>query len=188
MQDPLVWIDLEMTGLDPTSDVILEVAAIITDGQLDHVIEGPHTVIHASEDQLSSMPEIVEKMHESSGLTAAVRASSMTVPEAEQTVLEFIKSHIPEPGVGLLAGNSVHADRSFLVRYMPSIVDHLHYRIVDVSTVKELARRWNPDLIKEAPVKDGDHRALADIRESIDELRYYRQSFFKEPAERQSPQ
>jgi oligoribonuclease len=179
MQLPLVWIDLEMTGLDPEVDVILEIAVIVTDGFLDEVIEGPQLVIHAADAALKNMAPVVQEMHTLSGLTEAVRQSQATVAEAEKLVLEFVKGHVPEPGQAPLAGNSVHADRSFLRRYMPDLEAWFHYRNVDVSTIKELTRRWNPDVLEKAAEKGGGHRALADIRESINELKYYRESVFR---------
>ncbi len=178
MDQPLVWIDLEMTGLDPDNDVILEIACIVTDGTLDTIIEGPDLVLHADPELLESMVPVVAEMHTKSGLITEVPQSTITVAQAERAVLEFIAEHIPEPRTAPLAGNSVHADRAFLRRYMPALDDYLHYRIVDVSTIKELARRWHPQAATEAPKKDGNHRALADIRESIEELRYFRETIF----------
>lgn len=183
MDLPLVWIDLEMTGLDPEADVIVEIAAIITDGSLDEIIEGPDLVLHADETALQGMVPIVQEMHHMSGLTEEIRRSSTSVADAEQQVLEFVKAHIPEPGFAPLAGNSVHADRAFLHKHMPELEAWFHYRNVDVSTIKELARRWNPEVLDGAPEKGGDHRALADIRESIKELRYYRETVFKNVGE-----
>lgn len=180
MDQPLVWIDLEMTGLDPETDAILEIAAIVTDGRLDEVAEGPDLVIHADEAALQGMVDVVREMHESSGLTEAVRRSKTTVREAERRVLDFVRAYVPEPGTAPLAGNSVHADRAFLRRHMPDLASWLHYRNVDVSTLKELVRRWYPGV--ELPDKGSAHRALADIRESIEELRHYRSQIFKEPA------
>ena len=179
LERPMVWVDLEMTGLDPDTDVIVEAAVVITDGALDRVIEGPDLVLRASEDELGTMIEVVQSMHDKSGLTAAIRASDITVSEAERQILEFIAEHVPEPRTAPLAGNSVHADRSFLRRYMPQVEAHLHYRNVDASTIKELCRRWRPDVLRAAPDKAGGHRALADIRESIAELRHYRDALFR---------
>lgn len=179
MDQPLVWIDLEMTGLDPDTDRILEIACIVTDGHLDEIAEGPDLVIAAEQDSLATMEPVVVEMHTTSGLLEEVASATMTVPQAERAVLEFIASHVPEPRTAPLAGNSVHADRAFLSRYMPALNDYLHYRIVDVSTLKELARRWYPEALAEAPKKAGGHRALADIRESIEELRYLRGAIMK---------
>lgn len=178
---PLVWLDLEMTGLDPSRDVIVEIAVIVTDGQLDRVEEGPDLVVHQPEAALQGMADVVARMHSDSGLTEAVRSSEVTVAGAEQQALEFVRHWVPEPRTAPLAGNSVHADRAFLVTHMPQLEAHLHYRNVDVSTLKELARRWRPDVLASVPKKSGGHRALADIRESIDELRHYRAALFREP-------
>jgi oligoribonuclease len=178
LRQPLVWVDLEMTGLDPERDRIVEIAVIVTDGELERVEEGPDLVIHQPADVLAAMDEVVVKMHAESGLTAAVGEAALDVATAEAEALEFVTKWIPEPRSAPLAGNSVHADRAFLRRYMPRLEAHLHYRNVDVSTLKELARRWSPDVLAEAPVKAGGHRALADIRESIAELRWYREKLF----------
>jgi oligoribonuclease len=183
MNQPLVWIDLEMTGLDPDRDVILEIACIVTDGSLEEEIEGPNLVLHAADDQLTGMLPIVTEMHTKSGLIEDIPKSTVTAAMAERAVLEFIAEHVPEPLTAPLAGNSVHADRAFLRRYMPALDDYLHYRIVDVSTIKELARRWYPEVVEQAPKKRGGHRAMADIRESINELRYFRTTIFDKPAD-----
>ena len=173
-----------MTGLDPDNDVILEIACIVTDGSLDEAHDGPNLVLHATEDQLTGMLPIVVEMHTKSGLINDVPKSTITAAQAERLVLEFVAQHVPEPGSAPLAGNSVHADRAFLRKYMPALNDYLHYRIVDVSTIKELARRWYPEAANQSPRKRGGHRALADIRESIEELRYFRSAVFRpSPAE-----
>ncbi|MBA2530246.1 MAG: oligoribonuclease [Euzebyales bacterium] len=179
MEQPLVWLDLEMTGLDAEREHIVEIAVIVTDGELAEMREGPDLVVTASEDVLDAMDPIVVRMHADSGLTEEIRAATLTVTQAEAQVLEFVRRHVPEPRTAPLAGNSIHADRAFLRRHMPSLEAHLHYRNVDVSTLKELARRWYPQALAEAPVKGGGHRALADIRESIEELRYYRRTLFR---------
>jgi oligoribonuclease len=179
MELPLVWVDLEMTGLDPDTEVIVEIAVIITDGSLTEIIEGPHLVLHADDAVLERMAPIVQEMHAASGLIDDIRQSSLSAARAEQVVLDFVKEHVPEAGHAPLAGNSVHADRAFLRKHMPALESWLHYRNVDVSTVKELTRRWYPDTLDQAPAKGGNHRALADIRESIAELKFYRQSVFK---------
>ncbi len=179
LAQPLVWIDLEMTGLDPDANRIVEIAVIITDGALDQLVEGPDLVLATPTDALDAMDEIVVQMHGSSGLTDAIRASSITVEQAEAEVLRFVAHHVPEPRSAPLAGNSVHADRAFLRLYMPALEAYVHYRNVDVSTLKELARRWYPQLLENAPKKAGGHRALADIRESIEEMRYWRTAMFK---------
>jgi len=181
VKDPLVWIDLEMTGLDPERDAILEVAVVVTDGSLDEVIEGPDLVLSANDQQLKGMDPIVQKMHEASGLADEAGKSSLTASEAEARVLDFVMQRVPEPGTAPLAGNSVHVDRAFLHRYMPRLEAWLHYRNVDVSTVKELLRRWDPESYGRMPQKEGAHRALGDVLESIEELRSYRKLLFPEP-------
>lgn len=176
---PLVWVDLEMTGLDPNQNVIVEIAAIVTDGALETIIEGPDLVLGASERDLAAMEDVVVQMHADSGLTEAIRASSLTVPDAEAQILEFVRQHVPEERTAPVAGNSIGTDRVFLRAFMPTLDAHLHYRSVDVSSIKELVRRWYPpEVLDGAPVKGGAHRALADIRESIEELRYYREQVF----------
>jgi oligoribonuclease len=176
---PLVWIDLEMTGLDPDAEVIVEVAVIVTDGRLEQLEEGPDLVVQAPPDVLDGMDPVVVRMHAASGLTEAVRASRLTAAEAEEQVLDFVRRWVPQPRTAPLAGNSVHADRAFLRRHMPALEAYVHYRNVDVSTVKELARRWYPEALENAPRKNGGHRALADIRESIEEMRYWREAVFR---------
>lgn len=179
MRQPLVWVDLEMTGLEPEHDAIIEIATIVTDGALERVEEGPDLVVHQPDAILAGMPEVVLRMHDSSGLTVASRDSDLTVEEAEARTLDFVTRHVPQARVAPLAGNSVHADRAFLHRHMPRLDGHLHYRNVDVSTVKELARRWYPEALASAPTKTGGHRAMADLRESIAELRHYRRTVFR---------
>lgn len=173
---PLVWIDLEMSGLDPESCQILEIAAIITDGELEILAEGPDLVIHQPDEVLAAMDEWCTRQHGQSGLTAAVRASTVSLAEAEAQVLALIKAHCP-PGKSPLCGNSIGHDRRFLLRYMPTLTSHLSYRNVDVSSIKELVRRWYPQV--SAPAKRETHRALDDIRESIAELRFYRENVFR---------
>lgn len=174
----LVWMDLEMTGLDPGRHVIVEVATLITDDELEIVAEGPDLVVHATDAQLAEMDDVVVNMHTKSGLLEAIKASTLALADAAAQTLAFITEHVPEPRTVPLCGNSIGTDRRFLAAYMPEIEEFLHYRSVDVSTVKELARRWYPDVVTKAPRKDGTHRALDDIRESIDELRYYREHLF----------
>lgn len=171
----LVWMDLEMTGLDPETDVILELATIITDQDLNIVAEGPALVVHQPDHVLDAMNEWCKTHHGQSGLTRRVRESTLTLADAEAETLAFVQAHVGER-VSPLCGNSIHQDRRFLVKYMPDLEAWLHYRNVDVSTVKELVSRWYPDLPK--PAKSGQHLALADIRESINELRYYRSKVF----------
>jgi oligoribonuclease len=179
--DRLVWIDCEMTGLDPASDVLLEVACLVTDGELNVVGDGVDLVISAPDAVLDAMVPVVRNMHETSGLTDEVRACTLTVAEAERQVLAYVRSLVPEGRRAPLCGNSIATDRTFLARYMPELDEYLHYRMIDVSSVKELARRWYPRAYYAAPAKRGGHRALADIRESIEELRYYRRTVFVGP-------
>jgi oligoribonuclease len=174
----LAWMDLEMTGLDPDRHVIVEIATIITDDDLEIVAEGPDIVVHATDEQLARMDDVVVRMHTESGLLDRIRASPLSLADAGAQTLGFLREHIPEPRTVPLCGNSIGTDRRFLARHLPEIEDHLHYRSVDVSTIKELAKRWMPHLLDGAPTKVGSHRALDDIRESIEELRYYRQALF----------
>ena len=176
--DRLVWVDLEMTGLDTSRHVIVEVAAIITDADLNVIGEGVDLVVHATEAELAEMDEFVQNMHGSSGLTEAIRASQVTVEEAEQAVLDLIAEHCDSEQPPLLAGNSIATDRMFIRAQMPRLDAALHYRMIDVSTVKELARRWAPKVYFNQPEKGLAHRALADIVESIQELAYYRHAMF----------
>lgn len=169
---PLVWIDCEMTGLHPHVDELVEVAVLITDAELNILDEGIDLVIRPSEAALAQMDPFVRDMHITSGLLPEL-AEGLELDDAAARVLEYIAARVPA-GKGLLAGNTVGQDKLFLARYMPAVVEHLHYRIVDVSTVKELARRWYPRAYYQAPAKTGGHRALGDIKDSITELRYYR--------------
>lgn len=178
MKDRLVWVDLEMTGLDPDKDVIVEIAVLITDSELVPVAEGLDIVVHQSADVLAGMEDIVRDMHARSGLTDAVLASTVTLEEAQERALALIREHIPATRTGVLCGNSIGTDRGFLIKHMPEIDKHLHYRMIDVSSIKELARRWHPKIYQKAPAKGGGHRALADILESVAELRYYRSTMF----------
>lgn len=173
--DRLVWIDCEMTGLDLDIDELVEIAVIITDSELNPVHEGFELVIKPHDSALANMGDFVTEMHTKSGLITEI-AEGVSVGEAEIKVLDYIQAHIPEGQRPPLAGNSIGTDRSFLTRYMPRLDDYLHYRNVDVSSIKELARRWFPRAYFNAPAKTGDHRALADIRESIRELAYYREA------------
>lgn len=175
--DNLIWIDLEMTGLDPDTDTILEIATIVTDGQLNQIAEGPVIAVHHSDDVLDNMNEWCIKTHGETGLTKRVRQSTVSMAEAEQMTLSFLKDYI-EPGISPMCGNSIGQDRRFLNRYMSDLHNFFHYRNIDVSTLKELARRWKPEIM-DGFKKKGTHLALEDIRESIDELRYYRQFFIK---------
>jgi len=175
----LAWMDLEMTGLDPARHVIVEIASLITDDDLQVVAEGPDLVIGASAAELAAMDDVVRAMHTTSGLLAAVEASTVTLAEAGQATLDFLKSHIAEPSTVPLCGNSIGTDRRFLAAQMPAVEAYLHYRSIDVSTIKELVRRWYPEAFAGAPRKAGSHRALGDIIESVNELRYYRETVFR---------
>lgn len=172
----LVWMDLEMTGLDPDRHVIIEIASIVTDSDLNLVAEGPELAIRTAEADLSVMNQWNVEHHTKSGLLQRVRDSKVTLTEAEALTLEFLDTHTVKRRTHL-CGNSVWQDRRFLRRYMPLVEDWFHYRIIDVSSIKELVKRWNPKVVKELK-KNTEHRALADVRESIDELKFYRQRFF----------
>jgi oligoribonuclease len=174
--------DLEMTGLDPDRHVIVEVATLVTDDDLTIVAEGPDLVVATAPEQLAAMDDFVKGMHTKSGLLAAVQASTITLEEAGKATLEFIRSHVAKARTVPLAGNSIGTDRRFLAAQLPDIEDYLHYRSVDVSTVKELAMRWYPEAMADAPTKAGGHRAMDDIRESVAELAYYRSAVFRERA------
>ena len=174
----LAWMDLEMTGLDPDRHVIVEIATLVTDDDLVVVAEGPDIVVHATPEQLAEMDEVVATMHTRSGLLPAIQASGVDLATAGAETLAFLKAHIKERRSVPLCGNSIGTDRRFLARHLPEIDDFLHYRSVDVSTVKELCRRWYPAALAAAPKKTGAHRALDDIRESVAELAYYRAAVF----------
>jgi oligoribonuclease len=177
MYDRLVWIDCEMTGLDLRLDALVEVAALVTDGNLNVLGDGIDLVVKPPQAAVDQMRDVVREMHTSSGLLD-VLAKGVSLSEAEERVLSYVRTYAPEPGKAPLAGNTVATDRAFLARDMPELERHLHYRIVDVSSIKELVRRWYPRVYFASPGKVGNHRALADIRESIDELRYYREAVF----------
>jgi oligoribonuclease len=176
--DRLVWIDCEMTGLDLARDALIEVAVVVTDAELSLLDDGLDIVIHVADDVLDTMIPFVRDMHASSGLTEAVRAATVTLGEAEKRVLDYVRSHVPEVNAAPLCGNSIATDRAFLARDMPTLDAHLHYRMVDVSSIKELAKRWYPRVYQSQPAKGLAHRALADIRESIQELDFYRRTLF----------
>jgi oligoribonuclease len=177
MADPLVWIDCEMTGLDLARDALVEIACIVTDSELNPLDAGIDVVIKPPAEALDSMPEVVREMHTSSGLLAALPAG-ITLAEAQDLVLGYIRKYVPDSRRVPLCGNSIATDRAFLARDMPELDTFLHYRMIDVSSVKELARRWYPRAYFASPEKHGGHRALADITESIRELRYYREVIF----------
>jgi oligoribonuclease len=176
--DLLVWIDCEMTGLDLGKDKLIEVAALVTDPELRVLGDGVDLVIHADDAALDAMPEIVREMHAKSGLTDEVRRSTITMAEAEAAILAYVKEFGAGPRTAPLCGNSIATDRGFLARDMPTLDSYLHYRMIDVSSIKELCRRWYPRVYFGQPTKGLAHRALADIRESIRELEYYRRTIF----------
>ena len=173
--------DLEMTGLDPIKDAIVEIATLITDDDLKILAEGPDLVVHQPDDVLALMDPFVVDMHTRSGLLEAIKVSTMSLDEAGTATLDFLKQHIAQPKTVPLCGNSIGTDRRFLAAYLPDIENWLHYRSVDVSSVKELVRRWYPQIRSQRPRKAGSHRALDDIRESVAELRYYRERVFIPP-------
>ena len=178
-QDPdaLIWIDMEMSGLNPETDRVLEIAIVITDAQLNVVAEAPVLVVHQSDAVLDAMDNWNKSTHKKSGLIDRVRASTLTEAQAEDRMIDFLAQYVPS-GTSPVCGNSVHQDRRFLVRYLPRLDAWFHYRLIDVSTLKELARRWKPEVLN-GMVKHGRHEALADIHESIEELRYYRAQIMK---------
>ncbi|ORA21078.1 oligoribonuclease [Mycobacterium arosiense] len=181
MRDELVWIDCEMTGLDLGKDKLIEIAALVTDSELNVLGDGVDVVIHADDAALSAMGDVVTEMHSRSGLTDEVRASTVDLATAEAAVLDYIGEHVKQPKMAPLAGNSIATDRTFIMRDMPALDSYLHYRMIDVSSIKELCRRWYPRIYFGQPVKGLTHRALADIHESIRELKFYRQTAFVSP-------
>ena len=176
--EPLVWVDCEMTGLDPVRDVLVEIAVVVTDSELTLLDEGLDLLIATDPDKLSGMEDVVREMHTQSGLLEALAEATISLADAEQQVLDYVMRFVPERRKAPLCGNSIATDRSFISRYMPRLDDHLHYRMIDVSSIKELTRRWYPRVYFNAPAKTGGHRALADIIDSINELRYYRETLF----------
>jgi oligoribonuclease len=170
--------DLEMTGLDPVRHVIVEIATLITDDELRPIADGPDIVVRATPDQLEQMDHVVRTMHTRSGLLAAIQASGISMTDGGRQTLEFLRAHITEPGTVPLCGNSIGTDRRFLAAQLPEVDDFLHYRSIDVSSIKEICRRWYPDVLARAPAKKEAHRALDDVRESIAELAYYRSTIF----------
>jgi len=181
VRDELVWIDCEMTGLNLQSDRLIEIAALVTDADLNVLGAGIDVVIHADDAALDGMVDVVAKMHGKSGLTEEVRASSIDLVAAEALVLDYIRSHVKQANTAPLCGNSIATDRGFIARDMPTLDDYLHYRMIDVSSIKELCRRWYPRIYFGQPEKGLAHRALADIHESIRELMYYRRTAFVTP-------
>ena len=186
--DVLVWLDMEMTGLDPERERIIEVATILTDGHLNELATGPELVIHQPEEVLAAMDDWNKTHHGASGLIDRVKSSTVSEAQAEEQTIAFINEHVQAKERPVLAGNSIHQDRRFIRRYMPALEKRLHYRMVDVSTIKELARRWFPALSAKQKAKKETHRALDDIRESIEELRFYKQHVFVAAPERPSQQ
>ena len=179
-QDRIVWVDCEMTGLDLGSDALVEVACVVTDAELRELDAGVTVVIRPPDAPFAAMPDVVRQMHTASGLIEEIPAGT-TVAEAERVVLDYVKSHVPEARKAPLAGSSVYVDRGFLARDMPELDAYLHYRLIDVSSIKELVRRWYPRVYFNSPKKNGGHRALGDIRDSISELRFYREAVFVAP-------
>jgi oligoribonuclease len=177
----LAWMDLEMTGLDPAKDVIVEIATLLTDDDLAVIAVGPDLVVATGPEQLGAMSDLVREMHTRSGLLAAIESSTISLEEAGKATLDFLEAHIPEPGKVPLCGNSIGMDRRFLAAQLPEIERFFHYRSIDVSTVKELARRWFPQELAAAPRKRGGHRAMDDVKESVAELAFYRQAIFRTP-------
>ncbi len=174
----LAWMDLEMTGLDPARHTIVEIATLLTDDNLELIAEGPDLIVKATEAELAEMDDFVTTMHTRSGLLEQIAASTISLAEAGEQTLAFLREHIPDERTVPLCGNSIGTDRRFLAAYLPDVEEFLHYRSVDVSTLKELARRWHPEALASAPPKVAGHRALDDIRESLDELRHYRSTLF----------
>ncbi len=176
--DILVWLDMEMTGLEPERERVIEIATILTDGNLTELAVGPELVIHQSDELLAAMDDWNQKHHGASGLLDRVKASTVSEADAEGLTIAFLENHISAKDRPILAGNSIHQDRRFINRYMPALDKRLHYRMIDVSSIKELARRWYPQTLAKQPPKHESHRALDDVRESIDELRFYRAAIF----------
>ena len=181
MREELVWIDCEMTGLDLGKDRLIEIAALVTDGELNVLGDGVDVVIRTDDDALSGMIDVVTEMHTRSGLIDEVRSSTVDLAQAEAMVLDYVKTHVPQAKTAPLAGNSIATDRGFIARDMPALDDYLHYRMIDVSSIKELCRRWYPRIYFGQPEKGLTHRALADIHESIRELQFYRRAAFVPP-------
>ena len=183
----LIWIDCEMTGLDLATDALVEIAVLVTDSELNVIGEGVDVVIHATQGQLDAMNDFVKNMHTASGLITQI-PSGISVSAAEEKILEYLQASGTEPGKSPLAGNSVSVDRNFIARDMPKLNEYLHYRTIDVSSIKELARRWHPKTYFASPAKTGNHRALGDIQDSIAELAYYRTALFVSPANNSTPE
>jgi oligoribonuclease len=180
--DRLVWLDLEMTGLDVARHVVVELAVLVTDARLEPLDDGLDVVVHQPPDALAAMEPVVREMHQRSGLLAAIEASETTLAAAGAAALEYVRAHVPKPGTAPMCGNSIGVDRRFLDRQLPELDAYLHYRSIDVSSLKELCKRWYPDVYKKRPSKQEVHRALDDVRESIAELRYYRDTILRPQA------
>jgi oligoribonuclease len=187
MSDRLVWIDLEMTGLDTARHTIVEIAVLVTDSELELVDEGIDLIVHASPESLAKMDDYVTKMHTKSGLLPAIEASTLSLEDAGKQVIEYLETQLPGPETAPLCGNSIGVDRRFLDRYLPELDQYLHYRSIDVSSFKELCRRWYPSVYKKRPDKQETHRALDDIRESIEEMRFYRANMLLPPEPTEPP-
>jgi oligoribonuclease len=185
--DRLVWLDLEMTGLDLSRHVIVEIAVLVTDGNLEALDDGIDVIVHQPPEALAEMDDFVTKMHTKSALIPAIEASTVSLADAGALALEYIRRHVSEPGIAPMCGNSIGVDRRFLDQYLPELDRYLHYRSIDVSSFKELCRRWYPAVYKGRPNKAETHRALADVQESIAELRYYRAHMLREPAPASAP-
>jgi len=185
--DRLVWIDLEMTGLEVERDVIVEIACIVTDSELNALDDGIQLIVHADAEALTAMGDFVREMHTKSGLLPEIEGSDIDVAAAQKAVLDYVRAHVPTASAAPLCGNSIGTDRRFLAIYMRELDDYLHYRSIDVSSIKELCRRWYPAVYKKRPGKAEHHRALDDIRESIEELRFYRKHLFVDPTPPQPP-
>ncbi|MEX0664940.1 MAG: oligoribonuclease [Acidimicrobiia bacterium] len=179
--DRLVWLDLEMTGLDVNRHVIVEIAALVTDTELEALDDGIDIVVHQPPEALAEMDDVVRKMHQKSGLIAEIEASDVTLADAGARTLEYVRGHLAKAGMSPLCGNSIGVDRRFLDRQLPELDAYIHYRSIDVSSLKELCRRWYPEAYRGRPAKAETHRALDDVRESIAELRYYREAMLKPP-------
>lgn len=177
--DRLVWIDLEMTGLEVDRDVIVEIACIVTDAELNALDDGIQIVVHAEPESLAQMGDFVRAMHTKSGLLPEIEGSAVTVEAAQQATLEYIRTHVKSAASAPMCGNSIGTDRRFLSTYMHELDEYVHYRSIDVSSLKELCKRWNPEVYRKRPNKSENHRALDDIRESIEELRFYREHFLR---------
>lgn len=178
---PLVWLDLEMTGLEVARHVVVEIALLVTDNDLEPLDEGIDMVVHQPPEALALMDDFVRRMHTTSGLLPEIAASTISIDDAQRAALEYVRRHVPVARTAPLCGNSIGVDRRFMHAYLPELDEYLHYRSIDVSSLKELCRRWYPDAYRTRPAKQEAHRALGDVRESIAELRYYREAMLRPP-------